>query len=82
MATVLGNLGIGLVCGWLTGLIVCSGNRIISNILVLFLANSIISILIFMLCDLSSVLVYLGSVAAALLTYLFWFNFLKNRFYV
>ena len=77
---VLSSLGIGLVCGWLTGMVVCRGNRPLRNSLVLCLANVVLGIWIFVLADWRAVPVFLGSMVTALLTHLRWQRELRNRF--
>lgn len=80
MIRILGCIGTGFVSGWLTGMIVCKGNRHARNILFLILANIVTSICIFAVADWSAVFVFIGSVAASLLIFLGWRYLLKHHF--
>ena len=80
MITVLGCIGTGIVYGWLTGMLVYNGNRHVRNILFLTLANIITCICIFSVAGWLAVLVFPGSVAASLLTFLGWRYLLRRHF--
>jgi hypothetical protein len=69
-----------MVCGWLTGMIVCQGNRLLKNILFLSLANIIIGLFILFMADWLAVAVFIGSVLALLTIYLVWRHILRNHY--
>jgi hypothetical protein len=77
--TLFSSIGIGMVCGWLTGLMVCQGNRLLRNILFLGLGNIIIGLFIFCMTDLPAVLVFSASYLALLAMYLIWRRIIRNH---
>lgn len=78
--TLLGNIGLGLVWGWLIGRLEDSVHRVLSSVLAVGISTLLLAAEIYLFSSWRGAFLFLGAVGLAWLLHLGWRRELRQRF--